>query len=288
MKILHLPFKKIHFSRGQKHMLLASFLFSVMGVLIKKLDHIPAHELVFFRALVTFVICFALIRKARLSPWGVNRPILILRGLAGTGSLFLFFYTLQILPLASAVSLQFLSPIFTILIAGFFLKEPANIKQWVFFTLAFSGVFLIKGFDLQVSNFGMILAVLGAVGSAIAYTFVRVLKSTDDPVVIIFYFSMVTIPIMGPLTFFDWVTPQGWDWGLILLVGLATQFAQMNLTKALHLERAANVTHLKYLSLVYALGFGYFFFGEVIPWLALLGMLLISFSAIAANRVRSL
>lgn len=269
-------------------MLLASFLFSVMGVLIKKLDHIPAHELVFFRALITLVICGALIRKAGVSPWGVNRPVLILRGLAGTLSLFLFFYTLQILPLASAVSLQFLSPIFTIFLAGLFLKEPANSKQWLFFILAFVGVLMIKGFDMRVSSYGMMLAILGAFGSAMAYNFVRVLKSTDIPVVIIFYFSMVTIPIMGPITFFDWVTPQAWDWPLIILVGLTTQFAQMNLTKALHLEKAANVTHLKYLSLIYALVFGFIFFHEAIPILSILGMLLIAISAIFANRVRSL
>ena len=145
-------------------MLLASFLFSVMGVLIKKLDHIPAHELVFFRALITLVICGALIRKAGVNPWGVNRPVLILRGLAGTLSLFLFFYTLQILPLASAVSLQFLSPIFTIFLAGLFLKEPANSKQWFFFISAFIGVLMIKGFDVRVSSDGMMLAILGAFG----------------------------------------------------------------------------------------------------------------------------
>lgn len=266
-------------------MLLATFFFSIMGVLVKFLQHIPAHELVFFRAVVTFCCCGYLLWRDRISPLGKNIPVLLLRGLAGTISLWLFFYTLQVLPLASAISLHFLSPIFTIFLAGFFLKEPARRSQWICFGVAFIGVLFIKGFDARVSAWGVILAAFGALGSAIAYNLVRILKRTDPPAVIIFYFSMVTIPLMGPYTFLHWSQPELKDWPLILLVGLTTQFAQVNLTKALHLEKAANVTHLNYLSLVYALVFGFFLFGEYVPLPALLGMGIIIFSVILANQI---
>jgi len=72
--------------------------------------HIPAVEIVFFRSLVSLVLSYLILTKAKVSVWGNNRKVLISRGFTGAIALILYFITLQVIPLASAVTIQFLSP----------------------------------------------------------------------------------------------------------------------------------------------------------------------------------
>src|SRR6476661_707578 len=101
------------FSRGVRNMLLATFAFAVMNVFVKQLDRIPAMEIVFFRCLVSGLICGVVIARQRMDWQGNNHTLLIARGTFGTLALFTFFITLQRMPLATAVTIQYLSPIFT-------------------------------------------------------------------------------------------------------------------------------------------------------------------------------
>ena len=109
--------------KGVVNMLGASLAFSLMQLCVKYLPHLPAVELVFFRSLVSISICLVMMKKLKLNPLGNNRKILLMRGVFGTIALSMFFYTLQQIPLASAVTIQYLSPIFTALFAAIFLKE---------------------------------------------------------------------------------------------------------------------------------------------------------------------
>jgi len=102
------------------HMLLSTFFFSLMNLSIKFVPHIPAFELILFRSVISLVLSYGLIHYKGLNPLGNNRKFLLLRGFFGMLSLTTFFFTLQKLPLASAVTLQYLSPIFTVLFAVFF------------------------------------------------------------------------------------------------------------------------------------------------------------------------
>ena len=79
-------------------------------------------------------------RRKRIPYFGNNKRVLLLRGLFGTTALMLFFYTIQVLPLASAMVIHYLSPIFTALIAHFFLKERLKLNQIFFFIVSFAGI----------------------------------------------------------------------------------------------------------------------------------------------------
>lgn len=265
-------------------MVAATLLFTTMGVLVKHLHHIPAHEVVFFRAGVTLVLTWVVLRRAGVSPWGNNRRLLLARGAAGTVALLIYFYTLQKLPLASAVTVQYLSPLFTVLGAGLFLGEPATPRQWRYFSLCFAGVMLLKGFDPRIALSDLALGVLAAALAGVAYNLVRQLKGSDIPLVVVFYFPLVTFPVIGPYTLTHWVMPRGWDWLWLLGIGLLTQAAQVSLTKAYHLERAANVSHLTYLGTLWALLLGYLLFGETIPLPALGGIGLVVLGVVLATR----
>ena len=161
------------FSPGVGNMLLATFAFAIMNVFVKQLDRIPAMEIVFFRCLVSGVICGIEVARRRLDWKGNNHSLLIARGTFGTLALFTFFVTLQHMHLATAVTIQYLSPIFTALIGVFVLHEHVPVRQWLFYGIAFAGVFVIKGFDSRVSTLYLFIGIASAVCSGMAYNLVR-------------------------------------------------------------------------------------------------------------------
>ena len=206
---------------------------------------------------------------------GKQQTFLIFRGIAGTTALVLFFITLQNIPLASATTIQYLSPIFTAFIAIFFLKESVKVLQWFFYAIAFSGVLLMKNFDPRVSLFYLIIGVIAAFGSGVAYNFVRKLKDSEHPLVIILYFQIVGIVVSVPAMFFVWRTPVGLEWLYLLLVGVFSQLGQVFLTNAFSRERAASVAIIVYSGLVYAISIGWIVYGEKQTLLTFMGMLLV-------------
>lgn len=258
--------------QGILYMLGASLAFSFMQLCVKYLPHLPTVELVFFRSLVSISICLVIIKHLGLHTLGNNRKVLLMRGVFGTIALSMFFYTLQHIPLASAVTIQYLSPIFTALFATIFLKEKMHLKQWIYFGIAFSGVALLKGFDERVSIGFMLIGIVSAMFSGMAYTCIRQLKDTDHPIIVVFYFPLVATPIMGILTYFQWVKPIGTDWLLLLLMGIFTQVAQILMTKGLQSAVINKIISVKYIGTFWALGFGYILFGENYTFMSLIGI----------------
>jgi len=263
------------FSVGVTNMLLATFFFAVMNVFVKQLAHIPAMEIVFFRCLVSALICFVGISRAKVDWKGNNNALLIARGTFGTIALYTFFLTIQNIPLASAVTIQYLSPIFTTIIAIFLLSEKVKPLQWIFYAMAFAGVFVMKGFDAQVSTPFLITGIVSAFCSGMAYNLVRRLKEREYPLVVVLHFQLVGVVAGFAFTLFNWVTPALWDWFCLLMTGILTQAGQVCLTKSLQAERVANVSILNYTGLIYALLFGVFIFGEIYTLQVLLGISLV-------------
>ena len=257
-------------------MLWATLFFTMMNVFVKMLPNIPAVEIVFFRSVISLVLSYVFLAHQRVSVWGRNKKILLMRGMSGAIALILYFTTLQVIPLASAVTIQFLSPIFTSILGIFIVKERVKPLQWLFFLLAFSGVVIVQGFDPRISPFYMGLGVIAAFFAGLAYNFIRKLKLSEHPLVIVFYFPLVTIPITGIYSAFNWVQPAGWrEWILLLLIGIFTQIAQYLMTKAYQAEELSKIASLKYLGLIYALGFGWVFFDETFNIYAYVGMAIV-------------
>ncbi len=256
-------------------MLLSTASFAVMNVCIKKVSHIPALEVVFFRCGISALLCFWALRKDGIHWIGTNRKLLLLRGIFGTIALYTFFITLQNMPLGTAVTIQYLSPIFTTIIGIFILNEKIKPIQWLFFALSFAGVLVLKGFDARVQIIFLILGIVSALASGFAYNFVRSLKGKENPIVVVLHFQLIGT-LMGACSLpFSWETPIGIDWTYILLIGVTTQFGQLNLTHALQKEKVADITILNYLGVIYALVFGVLFFGEHYTLLSLSGIILV-------------
>jgi len=262
-------------SPGVRHMLLATFWFAIMNVMVKLLIHLPTMELVFFRCGVATLIGFVALYRAKIDWLGSNRMLLLLRGLFGTIALFTFFYTIQRMPLGTAVTLQYLSPIFTTIFAIFLLKEPVRPIQWLWFALSFSGILVMKGVDTGISWELLIIGIVSAIFSALAYNMVRTLREKEHPLVVVLHFQLLGAVSGGVVSIFNWQQPVGMDWLWILLLGIFTQLGQTNLTRSLQLENIAKVTILNYLGVGYALLFGWMFFSETHVMTEFFGMLLV-------------
>ncbi len=256
-------------------MLISSFSFSLMQLCVKMLSHLPVVELVFFRSLVSLVLSLVILQRARVNPFGNNKRYLILRGIFGVAALSLFFFTLQALPIATAVLIQYLSPMFTALFAIWILKEPMKPVQWLFFALAFAGIMVIKGFDDDVELIYLIAGILSSVFAGLAYNMIRKVKNTDHPVVVVFYFPLIATPIMGIATAFNWVMPQLTDWLLILAMGVFTQIAQVYMTKAWQGNEANQIAGLKYVGVFFALFWDFTLFGISHGWATFIGIALV-------------
>ena len=256
-------------------MILSTFSFAIMNVLVKKLSNIPGMEMVFFRCAVSMLMCFQILYKEGVDWKGSNRAKLIARGTFGTISVYAFFITIQNMPLGTAVTIQYLSPVFTTVIAIFLLKEKVRPWQWFFFLLSFSGVLVIKGFDARISVNMLLIGIASAICSGFAYNMVRSLKEKEHTMVVVLHFQLIGTIVGFSCMLFNWKTPQGIEWLYLIMTGVLTQIGQVNLTKALQLERIANVTIFNYLGIIYALGFGFILFGEHYDWLALTGIILV-------------
>ena len=256
-------------------MFLSTLAFFLANVFVKQVAHIPAMEIVFFRCIVSSALCVYGLQRAKASVIGANHAMLLLRGIFGTTALFCFFLTLQQMPLASAQTIQYLSPIFTATIAIFVLKESVMPAQWLFYAIAFSGVLLIERFDNRISPFYLAVGILSAACSGMAYNLVRSLRGREHPLTVVLHFQLVGAVVGFISLFFQWETPRGWDWANLFLIGVFSQLGQIFLTSALQRERIAGVAIINYTGLIYALTVGWFVFGEPQSIISLAGMLLV-------------
>jgi len=279
--------------------LFVNFLVKIFGgntiVFGHSIQKLPAHELVLARSIVSFVISSFVIFRKKLPYFGVNKKWLVIRGTAGTIALTLFFMTIQNLPFAIAAIIQYLAPLFTMLFTFILLGEKIFRVQWLFVLLAFSGVCLISLQNYISADSGLVfqplwvgLGMLSASISGVAYTAIVKLKETDEPISIVLYFPMISIPIMLVLCMFDFVMPimlvicmfnfvmpDGVEWLLLLLVGVFTQFAQVLLTKALHMGTSSVIIPFQYLGIIYAILVGYLIFDERLNTFVNIGVLMI-------------
>lgn len=261
--------------------------------LIPGLQQYPGHELVLARSIVSFSISLFIIKRKKLPIFGNNKKWLIIRGVSGTIALTIFFYTIHELPLAVASTIQYLSPIFTVVFAIFLLNEHVKLVQWIFIALSFSGVALISASNFlsdspaPLSLFWLGMGMLSAVFSGVAYTAIMKLKNTDAPITIVMYFPMIAIPIMTILCLFEVTLPQGIEWFILLLIGIFTQLAQISLTKALHEGSASLIMPFQYLGAIYAFAIGYFCFNETLSLIIDFGIILVLLGVISNALIRN-
>jgi len=261
-------------TRGISYILIATLSFAVMNTMAKDISSLPALQVVFFRALGTFIFIFPYMLYKRISIIGHQPKFLILRGVVGVISLSTFFLAIQRIPLGSAISIRYLGPIFGAMLAFYFLKEKINKVQWLSFVIAFSGVIVLKGFDLRIDFISLGLALTSAVFVGMVFVLIRYLGSREHYLTIINYFMIISM-LIGLCSFPWWQMPVGREWLSVIGIGIFGLFGQVFMTRAFQLEETSVVAPFKYMELIYALILGYFIFEETYRPLAFAGIALI-------------
>lgn len=263
----------------------AAFFFSLMSLFVKLAgQRLPSQEIVFVRSVVTLLFSYLAVRWLGISPWGRDRRWLLLRGLTGFAALSCFYYALTKLPLADATVIQYTNPAFTALLAALMLREAIGWAEGLGTLVSLAGValiarpaFLFGSSAASIDLAAAAIALLGALLAAAAYVIVRKLRSTEHPLVIVFYFPLVSslgsLPTAA-LTGLEWPTPVEWLM-LVFGVGVSAQLGQIFMTKGLHLERAGRATAFSYLQVVFAALWGLLVFGELPDALGITGALLV-------------
>ena len=252
-------------------MVASALSFSLMGVCVKQVGgRIPVAEVVFARAIVSVALSWWLLHRAGIPAWGKRRWLLIWRGAIGTAALVCVYAALAALPLAAATVLQYLYPPFTALLAWLMLGEPIGKRVLAAMALGWLGVLLVAqpagllqgGATLALVP--VLIAVAGALFTALAYVSVRSLGTSEHPLVIVFYFPLVALPLSLPLVALNPVLPTPAELLWLVGVGVFTQLGQVYLTRSLTALPAARATAISYVQVLFAGGWGWLLFGESI------------------------
>ena len=251
-----------------------------MNGIVKHLTHIGAFQIVFFRALGSLFFTFGFLLKNNIPILGNNRKLLIIRGLVGVTSMSFFFMATKYLPIGTAVSLRYMAPIFAAVFAVLLLKEHIKPLQWLFFSVAFAGVIVLKGFDANLDGYGLVLILISAIFSGLVYVVISKIGKGDHPVVVVNYFMVISVIIGGLMSINNWITPIGIEWLMLLGLGVFGYFGQVFMTKAFQVASTNQVAPLKYLEVIFTVLFGVFIFGEIYTLWSLLGIAMIIFALI--------
>lgn len=286
-------------NKGIKYMLIASFLFALMGVAAKELSSaLSSIEVVFFRNVFgVFFILFS-IYKSPLKQLGGKFWLLIFRGVAGFTALLFFFYNIANISLGEAMTFSKTSTIFTALLAYFFLKEHIGIKGWIGVLIGFIGILFITEFDGSSLEKTDYLGILSGIGAALAYTSIRELRKFYDSRAIVLSFMSVgtIIPLIlmiisefysNPNLDFmlgEFVFPSNKDWIFIVLLGIFSTYAQIYMTKAYSFAKAGIIGTVSYSNIVFSIILG-LFIGDAFPsFIIVLGIILIVISGILVSK----
>tara|TARA_B100001250_G_C19662612_1_gene727799 strand:- start:196 stop:1023 length:828 start_codon:yes stop_codon:yes gene_type:complete len=238
-----------------------------MDVLIKITNEYDVGQVMFSRAIFGLIPIFFLIPKEKLKNFYKTKYVSLhfYRSFIGAIAMYAIFVGLRNLELAEVTSMAFSGPIWVVIFSILFLGEKVRITRWLAVGLGFLGVLIISkpGFDNL--NLYYIFPIIFTLGFAGVSIFIRKLTLVGEPVYLIaFYFSicsaifgLFTLPLGG------WLIPTIYDLGLLILIGLFGSIANLLLTKSYQLAEVSLTTPLKYLSLVFAIIFGFYFFNEI-------------------------
>ena len=279
--------KKDNHLKGIKFLIASGLAFSLMSACVKAIgDKIPVSELVFARASISLIITRLLLFRNNINPWGYQKGLLVIRGIIGTVALFCIFKALTILPIATATVIQYIYPTFTVICAYFILKEYI-FKRIIFsIIIGWLGIILVTKPELTTNSnmletvIAIAIAILGALMTSLAYICVRKLSAKENPLVIIYYFPLVSIPLSLPFIIHDFVLPIGTDWIWILGIGFFTQIGQLCITEGLRLIPASQATSLNYSQVIFSSILGLLIFQETITKEIYIGGLCVLISTI--------
>lgn len=257
-------------------MLVAALGFAIMGALVKiGAEKFSSGELVFYRSFFGLVVIWLYIYQRKLP---LATPVMfkqMSRAMVGFVSLVMFFYAIAHLPLATAITLNYTSPLFLAIMTPFLLYEAPKKTLFVTLIMGFIGVvFLLKPSVHSQDWIAGFLGLCSGLGAAWAYVHVRQLGQAHEPDWrTVFYFTLVSSVGAGLWMLFDNFHVVSWrDLPILLGLGFSATIAQLAMTRAYRTGDTLVVASLAYMTVVLASVFGVLWWHEhlsVDAWLAI-------------------
>lgn len=255
-----------HVPRGIACMVLATIMFSTASALTKwQVGVYPVGEVVFSRSISSLMVGGAvMLPMTGFAVFATRRPRdHLARGLSQATSQTLFALAFTLLPLAGAVSINFSAPLFAALVSILWLKERAGLARWAALLTGFVGVLIVT----NPGENSLTLGALFALGNAVMYgsvtVAVRGMTKTESANTLIIW-QLTTVAFFHSfLLLFGWRWPAPADAVMLFGSGFANAIGQYFWTQSLRLAPATAVAPFYYLMLVWAIGFGFFIWGDV-------------------------
>ncbi|GAB7543503.1 DMT family transporter [Cupriavidus sp. CuC1] len=276
-------------------MLFAAFAFSLMGVGVKLASEIYATgEIVFYRSLIGVIIMWTVLASSGTSVRTPHMAMHIKRSLFGVTALLLWFTSITMLPLATAMTLNYMSPVWIALIlgAGAALTGTGGADRKLIgaILMSFGGVIcLLQPSVGQNQLTGGLIGLISGMFTALAYVEVRQLGQLGEPEGrIVFYFSAVGM-VVG-LAWMLFTGPSTHTWrgaGLLLAIGILATLGQTAMTRAYKRGNTLLTANLQYAGIVFSSLWGMIVWRDQLNWLSWVGMALIIASGIATTLTRA-
>ena len=266
---------------GSLWMLVAALGFAIMGLLVKiGAQKFSSAELVFYRSLFGLIAIYLYISLQKLP---LATPVMgkqMSRAIVGFTSLVLYFYAISKLALATAITLNYTSPLFLAIFMPLFFKrellhEKSRKMLYIAIFIGFIGmVLLLKPTFESEKWLAGLLGLLSGMGAAVAYIHVKQLGNLNEPDWrTVFYFTLISTMgstvwmLLQHFTAIDWQ-----DMPLLLGLGISATIAQLAMTRAYRTGNTLTVASLAYITVVLASLFGWWIWHEKLSsdeWLAI-------------------
>ena len=270
-------------------MLVAGFFFAGAGIFVKlgSQDFGPA-ELAFYRSAFTLLATIGVVYSQRGTVLTPHFGMHVVRGVMGAISLIGYFYAITQLPLATAITLNYTSPLFLAVTTTLVLRERFSPWLIVAVIVGFGGVTMLLQPNFEEGKDGpALVGLLSGVVAAWAYLSIRTMGRLGEPDWrIVFWFSVLSVIICGvaQLAAGGFNTVTSGNWWVLAGLGACGFFAQMAMTRAYRTGNALVAGALSYSTIVFGTVATIFLWDERLAWLEWLGMAVIIAAGIMAMR----
>ena len=266
------PLRREHVTLAIGLMLGATFVFTCTSALSKWLiETYPIGEVLFSRVFIPLIgLAIIILPRTGLAVFRTKRlKGHLLRGTSQSCSQTFLMIAFSLMPLASAVAINFSAPIFATLASIVFLKETVGIARWSAIIVGFVGVLIVTSPGTETFTIGALFALANAVMYGTLTAGVRGLTSTESTETLTLYQMLVMSAAFSPALPFAFVVPTWTDAGWLILNGVGNGIAQYWWTRAIHLAPTSAVAPFQYFSLIWAMMLGFAIWGDV-PTVSLL------------------
>ncbi|PID82494.1 MAG: transporter [Clostridiales bacterium] len=257
----------MNYKKAAIYMLTASFAFAGVGAVVKYSGSFaPLMQQVFTRNLIILFISYIVLKRKRIDikPKRENISKLSFRCIAGFLGMVTLFYASRTIPLANAYMFQKLNAFYIAIFSFVMLKEPPSKSSIIAIIIAFAGAFIILNPTGNTDLGSSLIALMAGIFAALAYISIRSLAGKEEPMLIIFYFSLFSTLMSFPLSLHNFQMLDVNGWLVLASIGILAAIGQTFMTMAYTNAPAPYVSVFDYAGVIISAIMGLVFFGETI------------------------